>query len=70
VAIEPYGDNLIPVIPVDEHELLHTADHPFCWNSTCECHEDDVAIFQVSLFVQDGLMTPDEATLFVSGRTF
>jgi hypothetical protein len=65
-----YGDNFIPVVPVDEHELLHTDDHPFCWNGTCDCHEDDVAIFQVSLYVQDGLMTPDEATLFVSGRTF
>ncbi len=30
--------------------------------------EDDVAIFQVSLFVQDGLLTPDEATDFVRGK--
>ena len=70
MALEPYGDNLIPVIPVDEHELLHTDDHPFCWNPACECHEDELSIYQVFLHVQDGLMTPDEATLFVSGRTF
>jgi len=70
LAIESYGDNFIPVVPVDEHELLHTADHPFCWNSTCECHEDQDAIATVQQFIVDGLMTRDEATLFVSGRTF
>lgn len=62
-------DNFAYVIFVDEQELLHTTDHPFCWNDACECHEDEAAIFQVSLYVQDGLMTPDEATLFVRGRT-
>ena len=41
-------DNFAYVVLVDEHELLHTADHPFCWNSTCECHEDQAAIAVVS----------------------
>ena len=63
-------DNFAYVVLVDEHELLHTADHPFCWNSTCECHEDQEAIAAVQQYILDGLMTPDEATLFVSGRTF
>ncbi len=48
--------------------LLHTEDKPFCFDQTCECHEDDLLIFQVSLFVQDGLMTPQEATDFVKGK--
>jgi hypothetical protein len=47
---------------------LHTPEKPFCWNPACPCHEDDVLIFQVSLYVQDGLMTPDEATDFVKGK--
>jgi hypothetical protein len=64
-----FPDNFAYVIFVDEHELLHTADHPFCWNSTCECHEDQEAILAVQQYILDGLMTPDEATLFVSGRT-
>ncbi len=48
--------------------VLHTEDKTFCCNQTCECHEDELAIFQVSLFVQDGLMTPQEATAFVEGK--
>jgi hypothetical protein len=66
LAIEPCGDNFIPVVPV-EYEL-HTPEKPFCYDAACDCHEDDVAIFQVSLHVQDGLMTPDEATGFVKGK--
>jgi hypothetical protein len=59
-------DNFSYLIFVDH--VLHTEDKPFCYSPTCECHEDEVAIFQVSLFVADGLMTPDEATDFVRGK--
>ena len=65
-----FPDNFAYVIFVDEHELFHTADHPFCWNSTCECHEDQDAIATVQQYIVDGLMASDEATSFVSGRTF
>ncbi len=58
-------DNFTYLIFVDH--LLHTPDKPFCFDAACECHEDDIAIFQVSLYVRDGLMTPDEATDFVKG---
>jgi hypothetical protein len=64
--MQAYGDNFIPVIPVDYKE--HTARDPFCWNETCPCHEDEDAIAAVNQAVQDGLMTPDEATDFVKGR--
>ncbi len=47
---------------------LHTFEKPFCYDASCECHENDVLIFQVSLHVLDGLMTPDEATDFVKGK--
>ena len=49
-------------------DVEHSAEKPFCWDQTCSCHEDDVLIFEVSLHVQDGLMTPDEATDFVKGK--
>ncbi len=54
--------------PVIVDHVLHTEDKPFCFDQTCECHEDDLLIFQVSLFVTDGLMTPEEATDFVKGK--
>ncbi len=56
-------------VPVDDHARLHTADHPFCWNSTCDCHDNYDAILAVQQYIVDGLMTPDEAILFVAGRT-
>ena len=59
-------DNFTYLIFV-EYEL-HTPDKPFCYDAACNCHEDEVLIFQVSLHVQDGLMTPDEATDFVKGK--
>ncbi len=64
--IEPYGDNFIPVVPVDYKE--HTDERPFCWSSNCPCKEDQENIAQVSKWVRDGLITPDQATDFVNGR--
>lgn len=66
MAIEPYADNFIPVIPVDYTE--HTDLYPFCPDKTCDCHEDDEAITAVEQAVQDGLITPEEATDFVLGK--
>ncbi|GAC1357885.1 MAG: hypothetical protein PVS3B3_36200 [Ktedonobacteraceae bacterium] len=67
-TIRPYGDNFIPVIPTDAKE--HTDEHPFCVaNPNCPCHEDLELIAPVHKAVNDGLMTPDEATDYVMGRT-
>jgi len=53
----------------DEHfEDEHSGGKLFCWNPACPCHEDELLIFQVFLHVQDGLMTPSEATDFVKGK--
>lgn len=63
--MEP-ADNFSFVVPVDYQ--LHTPEKPFCYDESCLCHEDDLLIAEVSLHVQDGLLTPDEATDFVNGR--
>ena len=60
-------DNFLYVIPTED-ELEHTSLYPFCWDATCDCHEDDEAITAIYKAVQDGLITPDEATDFVLGR--
>ena len=65
--MQHYGDNFIFVVP-DEHPL-HTPDHPFCSDDTCDCHEDQELLAEVNLQVQEGHLTPDEATAFVQGRT-
>jgi|GEM_PF-1010737 len=66
MSLRHFGDNFILVIPVDYRE--HTSEHPFCWNQTCPCHEDSKAISTINQAVQDGLMTPEEATDFVLGK--
>jgi len=67
--MQPYYNNAIPIIPVDE--ILHTDDKPFC-NATlhpdCPCREDQASIQQVNQYVQDGLLTPNEATRTVKGE--
>ena len=64
--MQTYGDNFIPVIPVDY--LLHTPSNSFRYEESCPCHEDQSLIAEVSGFVSEGLMTPEEATDFVAGR--
>ena len=66
--LKPFADNFIPIIPGDF--AYHTVEHPFCPEPPCLCHEDPDAIAQVNDYVQEGLMTPDDATRFVQGKTF
>lgn len=64
--MQGFGDNFIPVIPVDEIE--HPPEKPFCWNGGCPCHEDQELISEVAVHINNGLMTPEEATDFVAGK--
>jgi hypothetical protein len=56
------------VIPVED-ELLHTREHPFCSDPTCTCKEDSELLSDVARAVEQGLLTPDEATRVVMGQT-
>jgi hypothetical protein len=64
--MQTFGDNFIPVIPVEE--LEHTPEKPFCWNVGCPCHEDQELISEVAALVENGLLTQEEATNFVAGK--
>jgi hypothetical protein len=66
--MQGHADNFILVIP-SEDDVLHTDEHPFCCNDTCPCREDQEALNIVNVAVQSGLLTPDEATAFIQGRT-
>lgn len=52
-----------------EDPLIHTADHPFCADPTCPDKEDSELLAEVVQLVEDGLLTPDEATNYVMGKT-
>lgn len=55
------------VIPCED-DLIHTRDHPFCDREGCPCHEDRDLINILNDQVEQGLLTPQEATLITSGR--
>lgn len=60
-------------IPIPmEDDLVHTNTDPTCADPTCPDKEDDDLIAEaakrVAPYVQDGLLTPEEATRFVQGR--
>lgn len=62
-----HSEHPVP-IPMED-ELVHTDHDPFCSDPTCPCHEENgEAIDAVAEMVEDGLLTPTEATRFVQGR--
>ena len=56
------------VIPMED-PVLHTDTHPFCGDPVCPCHEDQELIMEVTQAVNQGLLTPAEATNLVNGKT-
>lgn len=49
---------------------IHTIDHPFCYDPLCSCHSNQQALQRVQQWVEEGLLTADEATKYLAGRTF
>ena len=56
--------------PARTDTTVHTPDHPFCYDPKCTCRENKEAINLVNSWVEQGLMTQEEATNFILGRTF
>ena len=62
-----FGDNFIPVIPVDY--LYHSNEHPFCYDPDCYCHTDEQLIAQVKEQYDAGLLTAQEVEWTIKGKT-
>ena len=58
-----------PIIILLEDPIIHTDDHPFCGDPTCPCTEDPALLAELAHQVEDGLLTPAEATNIVKGKT-
>jgi hypothetical protein len=59
-----------PLLVLMEDELIHTDDHPFCGTDpTCPCHRDPALLAAVNEAVEQGLITQEEATLMIEGKT-
>ena len=61
------GPTAIP-IPMEDANL-HTDTSPFCTDQTCPCHEDQQLWQSLAQQVQDGLLSPEEATALVAGKS-
>ncbi len=61
-------DTYSPIIIPMEDDLVHTDEHPFCYDATCDCHEAPELIAGVAQDVADGLLTPQEASDLVAGK--
>lgn len=60
----------VPVVIIVDDLPYHTEDKPFCPDWACICHEENQeAIARVAQWVEDGLITPQEATQYILGRT-
>lgn len=62
---DDYGDNFLPVIPVDR--MIHTATTPHCGDPDCPCNIS--MIDQLQGYYNDGLLSPDDATRIINGKT-
>lgn len=65
--MQHYGDNFLLVVP-EEHPL-HTPEHPFCGDPTCICYEGSENREQLAQAIHDGLITVDDATQIIKGKT-
>jgi hypothetical protein len=50
-------------------DLEHNAEYPFCNDGSCDCHEDADAIAQTNEWVEDGLMSVEDANRHFHGQT-
>lgn len=58
-----------PLPVINEDPPIHLGPYYFCTvDPTCPCHDDLDLITQVACEVEDGLLTPGEATRIVQGR--
>ena len=55
--------------PERKDPTMHTIDHPFCYDSTCTCPANQEARERVQEWLERGLMTEDEASAYIAGRT-
>ena len=65
--MQHYGDNFVLVVP--DAQPLHTEEHPFCGDPTCPCSEDKETLTELDQAVRDGLITLDDATRIIKGKT-
>lgn len=61
---QPYGDNFIPVIPVDRK--VHTPERPNCSDRDCPCYDELKE--ELMQQYQDGLVSPGDATRILNGK--
>ena len=62
------GQSQDPIVIQMGDDLVHTKTNPFCSDPTRPDKNDPELLAEVARQVEDGLLTPDEATRTVLGR--
>ena len=57
-----------PIMIPMEDPIIHTDDHPFCRDPPCPCAEDPELLAELAHQIEEGLLTPAEATNIVKGK--
>ncbi len=52
----------------DGDEFVHAEGGSFCSDPTCPCHEDADLIAELAQDLENGLLTPEEATIIFTGK--
>lgn len=64
----PNEDYIYPVLQGTDYRE-HTADHLFCDDESCPCHEDDENLAQLNEWYQEGLIGAVDGENIYRGRT-
>lgn len=62
---QQYGDNFIPIIPTNS--IVHTDKNPHCGDTECPCY--DALKASLHQYYMDGLVSADDATRILEGKT-
>ncbi len=57
------------VYPASVDQPVHTADHLFCDDDTCPCHEDEENLQTLQGWYDNGLLGATDGDLLYRGRT-
>lgn len=53
----------------ETYDALHTDECPFCYNMSCNCHENQEKIDALEQMRQDGLVSDQDCDNIFRGRT-
>lgn len=67
--LQAHLEDEFPIVLIEEDDESIHSTTGFCVDLACPCHEDPDLIREVNQMYQEGLLTDQEATDLVAGKT-